>query len=115
MKKIYNEVRCDICKKTQRYIEKKKVLTGSEKIWVDENGEEIKGWQCINNLPVKFLTEQNEGTSTKPYIDYILADICPDCWQKFIDNYPIVAYGAQGYNTIEFDEKIVFAEQPEEN
>ena len=47
-------------------------------------------------IPVRFLTEQNEGKPCKPYISMTKMDICDDCLLKCTN---IEACGAMGYNT----------------
>lgn len=84
MKYEIKMMKCDICHK--------------------EDKQGTDGWlyQCI---PVVFHTEQNEGMGTTPYLDtktYI--DMCPECVKRFTDEYPLHAWGAQGYNTYKWKE-----------
>ena len=46
-------------------------------------------------IPVRWLTEQNEGRIIKPYITTETKDICDDCLDKITK---VNATGAQGYN-----------------
>lgn len=48
--------------------------------------------------PVVFITEQTEGRSSEPYIDYKQIDLCEDCMKKSLK---IIGMGCQGYNTFE--------------
>ena len=53
-------------------------------------------------LSVRFMTEQNEGRSTTPYLSGEKMDMCEEHYQQYIDSLTLVAYGAQGYNEISF-------------
>ena len=46
--------------------------------------------------PVIFISDQTEGRSCKPYIDYQNLDLCAECKAATC---AITAYGAQGLNT----------------
>jgi hypothetical protein len=50
------------------------------------------------NTPMVFNTETTEGRSCKPYLTTVSMDICDPCLQKLIDNFPLIASGAMGYN-----------------
>lgn len=50
-------------------------------------------------LSVVFLTEQNEGRATDPYIDTSPMDICEDCRKRIVTTGQIpFATGAMGFN-----------------
>lgn len=68
-------IECDICKCTctKSYIEEK--------------------------MPVIFHTEQNEGRSCQPYLEFSKLDVCEVCYSKILKGASIHAQGAQGYNT----------------
>ena len=76
-KKIVEIYTCDICKKET---EKTNIKTLT--------------------IPVRWLTEQNEGRSIKPYITTETKDICEECLERITK---VNATGAQGFN----DYKIV--------
>ena len=68
--------KCDVCKKE---VEELKMHTNYK-------------------LPVIFTTDQTEGRSRKPYLDYKKVDICFECYNKMIKERKFVtACGAQGY------------------
>lgn len=46
-------------------------------------------------VPVKFLTEQTEGRSCKPYFINKSFDLCVNCLEKVT---VVLGQGAQGYN-----------------
>lgn len=64
---------CDICKK-------------------ETEKDNVKS---ISRMPVIFTTEQTEGRSVEPYLDFVSIDICNKCLAKSIK---IKASGAMGYN-----------------
>ena len=69
--------KCDICKKE---VEELKMHTN-------------------HKLPVIFTTNQIDGRTRKPYLDYKKIDICFECYNKMIKGRKfITARGAQGYN-----------------
>lgn len=49
-------------------------------------------------VPVCFLTEQNESTYIKPYLSMQAVDLCEPCLKRMIDELPIIGTGAMGYN-----------------
>lgn len=49
-------------------------------------------------IPVRWLTEQNEGRSIKPFITPETVDICIECLEKITK---VNATGAQGFNNYE--------------
>lgn len=53
-------------------------------------------------LPIKFLTEQNEGKYCEPYISMTKIDICNECLMKSTN---INAFGCMGYNTYVLSDK----------
>ena len=61
---------------------------------------------CTNTINVKemkmqviMMTEQNEGRSTKPYLQDKTIDICEVCMSKILTNGTYIrGYGAMGYN-----------------
>ena len=107
MKKNLNQLTCDLCHKSIIYAEQKRYSNqmGDQVIKVDENGNEIMGWRNMS-IPVVFTTEQNEGYPVKDhYFDKVTLDFCPECYQKFLKNYPILAAGGQGYNKYSWREE----------
>ena len=78
MKKIIEEIYCDIC---------------------HEKANNHKKIQVI------FITEQTEGYKCEPYIDedhnYLL-DLCDKCLKRILDGNYVFASGAQGYNDYYF-------------
>jgi hypothetical protein len=68
-------IECDICKVV------------SQKSFIEEK------------LPIIFHTEQNEGRSCEPYLEFLKLDVCANCYQKILKGYAIHAEGAQGYNS----------------
>lgn len=76
MKKIIEEVYCDICHK--------KATTHK-------------------TLQVIFTTEQTEGRSCKPYLSFPEElDLCDDCLGKIMKGNYVFGSGAQGYNDYYF-------------
>lgn len=65
--------RCDLCKKNVTNEKQLKTL----------------------KVPVKFLTEQTEGRSCKPYFTFPQMDLCVECLEKIT---MVLGQGAQGYN-----------------
>jgi len=103
MKTDFSYIKCDLCGKSLEYKEAKQYDNTIK--WYDrKTDKEIKPWNHMS-MPVVFLTEQNEGTSCKPYFDTARFDICPECYKKLLETYPITAKGAMGYNTYEWREK----------
>ena len=99
----FKKIKCDLCGTSLEYKERKQY--NNEFKWYDrETDKEIPVWKRPK-LSVVFLTEQNEGTPTKPYFDIETLDLCPECYEKLITEYPIIARGAQGYNTYTWREK----------
>lgn len=63
-------------------------------------GEEVKSDGHQNcRMPVVFLTEQTQGTPVQPYLDSVVVDICGNCFDKYMKNFPFTATGAMGNNT----------------
>lgn len=77
MKRIIEEVYCDIC---------------------HERANNHKKIQVI------FTSEQTEGHGCTPYIDEFLwpLDLCDKCLSKILDGNYVFASGAQGYNNYYF-------------
>lgn len=75
MKKIVEQFFCDICGKQSEVTKIK--------------------------YPVVFYTEQTEGRSCKPYIDYQEIDMCAECQDKVLR---LKGFGAQGYNDYKIKE-----------
>lgn len=69
MKKIEEKYYCDLCKKNSQVLNIK--------------------------YPVLFLTDQNDGKCSRPYISYNKIDLCEDCLKKVI---VIKGSGAMGFN-----------------
>lgn len=91
----FKRIECDLCGASLEYKEREH---SRDVHWYDrETGKEIPKWKH-QQISVVFLTEQNEGTPTKPYFDTNTLDMCPNCYEKLLKSYPIVATGAQGYN-----------------
>lgn len=65
-----------------------------EKFYCDICGAECENVKQIT-YPVVFLTDQTEGRSSKPYIDYSKLDVCENCCEKILK---VSAVGAMGYN-----------------
>lgn len=64
----------------------------------DMCGEAIGHYDKDQNrprMPVRFITEQNEGTLTDPYMDYVEIDLCDKCLDRAL---VIDACGAMGHN-----------------
>lgn len=100
MKNTYKMIKCDICGKTIEYREMKTYDNTSK--WFDRyTDEEIKPWKP-QNITVVFTTDQNDGSGCKPYLSNENIDLCPDCIEKLVNSYPVIGYGAQGYNTFKF-------------
>lgn len=99
MKENYKKIKCDLCGKSLFYTERKDFRDNVD--WVDTNGKVIEGWQC-GLKDIKFTTNQEDGYPSEPYISKTYIDICPDCYKKYLELFPIVAYGAQGCNTFKF-------------
>lgn len=53
-------------------------------------------------IQVVFNTEQTEGKYTTPHLYLQNMDICPECLQRLINEHPLIASGAQGYNRYEW-------------
>lgn len=92
----YTEYTCDLCGKQIRvniYKDYKNDIT-----WRDiDTNDEIKPW--INKeFNAKFVTNQNDGFWSSPYFDVVELDICPECYKKLLENWPIVTKGTQGHN-----------------
>lgn len=80
MKKIITEYYCDICGNQTNNLEKE--------------------------VPIIFLTEQNEGRPTNPYFDKNKIVLCDLCKKKvFFEGKQIFANGAMGCNEYYFLEK----------
>ena len=56
-------------------------------------------------MPIVFTTERTEGRPFKPHFSNETLDLCDACFQRLIDEFPIYAHGAQGYNTYYFKER----------
>lgn len=96
MKENFKIIKCDLCGKTLEYKEREQYH--KDPLWIDRHTDkEVPQWKTVT-MPVIFLTEQTEGTPCKPHFSNETFDMCPDCYQKFIDTYPITAWGAQGFN-----------------
>ena len=103
MRENFKSIKCDLCGKTLEYKEREQYH--KDPLWIDRHTDkEVPQWKTVT-MPVVFLTEQNEGTPCKPHFSNETFDMCPDCYQKFIDTYPITAWGAQGFNRYEWREK----------
>lgn len=102
MQETINQIKCDACGKELKY---KKIL--GKKVWYGLDGKEIKDKWISETFTVKFMTEQTEGTSTKPYLESCTLDLCPECYKKYIDNFPLKAYGAGGYNTYAWNDETI--------
>lgn len=95
----YTAMTCDLCQKKIHVVISKDYR--DKTMWkevVDNKMHEIEPWKRMT-LPVVFTTEQNEGTACAPYFDNETVDICPECFDKLLKQWPITATGAQGYNT----------------
>lgn len=55
-------------------------------------------------VSVRFMTEQNEGRSTTPYLTGEKLDFCFEHYKQYIDSLPLQASGAMGYNEYVFKE-----------
>lgn len=53
-------------------------------------------------LQIIFLTEQQEGRNSEPYLDDAKIDLCDKCHQKLLKGNYIFARGAMGYNNYGF-------------
>lgn len=89
MKILKIDCKCDLCKTTKSYI----------------NDNQYKDDFKELNIPVVFVTEQDEGRPCKPYLSNETILLCNKCYEKFIEKYPVIAIGAQGYNTYKFMEE----------
>ena len=56
---------------------------------------------------VKYLSEQTEGRSVTPYAETVSIDLCATCHGRYIDELPIMAWGAQGYHNFKWNTKEV--------
>lgn len=72
--------RCDICR--------------SE---VKEDGDHLQ-----KQVNVIFLTEQNEGRATRPYMESKILDLCNGCLEEVLNGKAIYGTGAMGYNHYQF-------------
>ena len=104
MREHYKHIECDLCGKSLDYTERKQY--DGDILWIDRyTNKSIPSWKSIV-IPVVFLTEQNEGYPCEnPYFSDETLDMCSECYQKFIESYPITAKGAQGYNKYEWRKK----------
>lgn len=96
----YTKMICDLC---QKKVDIHIYTAFSQVHWEEVDGDshhEITPWKHID-LSVLFKTEQNEGTPCEPYFNINTLDICPECYDRLLNQWPIVAFGAQGYNTYE--------------
>ena len=86
----------------ERYIRRTCDMCGFEVLAPEDYETSLKP----RRLPVKFITEQTEGTSVdEPYIDMVNLNLCEECYKKFLDNYPIKAVGCRGYNEFYWNDK----------
>ena len=90
--KITKKYICDIC--GEEYTEKDY-----------SEGRNAKNPNCkirrYSSFPVIFITNQTDGSTCKPYIDYQDLDLCNKC---ALDALNIYAQGAQGYNKFWMEE-----------
>ena len=49
--------------------------------------------------PVLFITSQNDGSSTEPYISYENIEVCEECLKKIV---LIIGEGCMGNNTYKY-------------
>ena len=64
-----------------------------------------KKGNCIHHdfeLQVIFITEQNEGRNSKPYLETVKIDLCEECISKILNGQSVFASGAMGYNKYYF-------------
>lgn len=89
---------CDICGKSIEY------HINSDNEWIEyKTKNKVKPWPNFTCV-VKFLTEQTEGTNCNPYFDTVQLEVCPECYNRMLNSWPITAYGAQGFNTYKLEE-----------
>lgn len=73
-----------------------------EIIVCDMCGKEDKDCKSLN-IPVLFTTDQTEGRAVTPYVTQQPIDMCSGCIEKALT---VTGYGAQGYNTYKWLEKV---------
>lgn len=98
MTKSFNVANCDLCGKE---VEFTKI---NDKWMLRDSGEIIEPWRHIL-ISVVFTTEMNEGTGCEPYLDNVYVDVCPECHKRLVDEMPVIACGAQGYNHFSWSER----------
>lgn len=65
-------------------------------------GKECDGDKAFHlNYPLIFVTNQQDGASSRPYIENKGIDVCHDCADKILK---IEASGAMGYDTLKIRE-----------
>lgn len=57
--------------------------------------ETQEGVNFHGKIPVRFVSEQNEGRPTAPYVQMTELDLCPDCLDRYVT---VEASGACGVN-----------------
>lgn len=104
MQKKFFRVKCDLCGKELEYVDveiKNQILW---KVPAEENEHEydyIKAWERMS-IPVVFSNNQDDGVNCSPYFSYNTLDICPECYERLLSEYPIKGIGMQGNNSYEF-------------
>lgn len=53
-------------------------------------------------MSVIFLTEQNEGRDTEPYLSKQKPELCEDCLKRVLGGEVLYGWGAMGYNHFHF-------------
>lgn len=64
-------------------------------IEVDDGKKEVK-------MQVIFSTDQTEGRSVPFYFDFVVIDLCGECYKKALEGNYIFAIGAMGFNEYGF-------------
>lgn len=56
--------------------------------------------------PVRFDCSQNDGYPTLPYLSVQTLDMCPECQERLVDEWPILGHGAMGYFLYKIKEEL---------
>lgn len=76
----HNKIKCDICCKTV-------VVKGDKKsgVWFLKNGEETEPWELEKPVTIKYDNDMFGPAK----LSFVTMDICPECYQRMIDCWPI--------------------------
>lgn len=69
----------------------------------DVRGCEKEADHKNKKVSVRFITEQNEGRSTSPYLTGEDLDFCEEHYEQYVNTLPLIGSGAMGFNDYYFE------------